>query len=150
MIADSREMPVRGSSQLPTRSEVAAARQQISEVVAAYDQALQPAGEQFAISALGIIAASFPPVRRSAQEATIAADVFVASFAHWPADILAFAIRRAIRTCRYFPTVAEIADDRDIDGPGVQLAERQQDRDQFARWLDDTPPRHIPFGGYRP
>ncbi len=152
LIADAKAMPVRGSTQLPPPQQIDAARSQLREVVASYDEALRPAGNDFAIAALGILAASYPPVRRSAQEASIAAEVFVSEFASWPRDILAEAVRRAIRSCRYFPTVSELRDDRDIDGPAMQLAERQQDRDEFARWAEGTPPRStaIPFGASRP
>lgn len=98
------------SDQPPTEAEVAAAEAGARLLLGAVEQALEPATPEFLASYLGVLAASFPPSRKSDKELEIETEVYLAMLAPYPADIHSAAGRHVLATLKFFPSVAELLD----------------------------------------
>lgn len=115
---------------LPTPAERAALGRAIAEMEAA--QAGAPAA---AIDiAIGQLALAFPPVKQSEAAAVARLALYREALADLPPDILAAAVKACIRTCRFFPTVAEIREG--ARGP-LAVREWQLGRLRMLAWRHD-------------
>jgi len=92
----------------PDDAELVALRDHAAARLAAFDRALEPAPREVIIMLLAVLRAAFPPRAMSPETGQIAADVYMQMLTGWPADLLAEAGREAIRTRKFFPTIAEL------------------------------------------
>lgn len=121
----------------PSPSEVAAAEAQVAPALATYDRSLAPCGPDFVVTVVGTLAAAFPAGRGSERQTALKLEIYIDALQDLPADILANAARRAIRRCRYFPTVAELLRAGEDDSVENEHGERIDARNRLARALGE-------------
>lgn len=119
----------------PEPDEIERARQAIVDLVAAYDEALAPAGPDFAGQIFGLLAVAYPPPKLTHAEADLQMAVYVDMLAGLPRDILAAAARRALATSKFFPTIAELIQTGGDDSAVAALEHRVRMRNGDARLI---------------
>ena len=83
-------------------------RAELAAFVTAYERALTPARPAAIDAVLAGIAMAFPAAKVSAAEAEARLDIYANGLADVPHDILETAALKAIRECKFFPSVSEI------------------------------------------
>ena len=85
-----------------------AERAALAELAAATEAALTPAAPREIRRMIGKLALGFPAAKASDLEAEARLELYAEGLADLPADILGGACARALRECRFFPSVSEI------------------------------------------
>lgn len=85
-----------------------AERAALAELAAATGAALTPASPREIRRMIGKLALGFPATKASDLEAEARLELYAEGLADLPADILGGACARALRECRFFPSVSEI------------------------------------------
>jgi len=85
-----------------------AERAALAGIAAMAEAALAPAAPREIRRMIGKLALGFPAGKASDLEAGARLELYAEGLADMPADILGAACARALRECRFFPTVAEL------------------------------------------
>jgi hypothetical protein len=85
-----------------------AERSALAALAAAADAALAPAAPREIRRMIGKLALGFPAGKASDLEAEARLELYAEGLSDIPADVLGAACARALRECRFFPSVAEI------------------------------------------
>jgi len=85
-----------------------AERGALATLAAATEAALAPAAPREIRRMIGKLALGFPAGKASDQEAEARLELYAEGLSDIPADALGAACARALRECRFFPSVAEI------------------------------------------